>query len=144
MDQIQKAENEFSSVEFEALPVGVPTRNNRIYPREVMEKALKKYQEQIDQRRALVTTYSEGGMVNLKDTVGLVTEATIRDNVLVAKIRLLKTPALDLLISDGKFNQEFFRVAPFGVGTLKDNVVQDDFEIVGFHIDPIYERRNED
>lgn len=134
-----------SSVEFLTLRVGVPTLNNRIYPKEVVEKALKNYQKQIAERKAFVTTYSEGCQVLLKDVVGLVQEAEVKDDNLVIKMEVLDTPVvLGLKSPDGTLNASLVKVAPFGLGTLKENVVQDDFQLLGFHIEPNYERRNED
>lgn len=138
-------ERKLSSVEFVTIPIGQPTRNNRIYPRELMERELKRYQEQIEQRRAFVTTYSQGCQVVLKDVVGLVNDAVIKDDKLVIKMEVLDTQASKNLIGpDGELHASLFKVAPFGIGSLKDNVVQEDFQIIGFHIDPDYERRNED
>jgi len=140
-----QAVRKLSSVEFVTIPIGQPTRNNRIYPKELMERELKKYQEQIEQRKAFVTTYSEGCQVFLKDVVGLVNEAVIKDDKLVIKMEVLDTlAATQLLGPDGQLHATLFNVAPFGMGSLKENVVQDDFKLVGFHIDPNYERRNED
>lgn len=138
-------DEKLSLVEFKTLNVGVPTQNNRIYPKEVIEKALKEYQKQISERRAFVTMFSEGCVVNLKDVVGLVQEAKIKDDNLTIKMEILDTPAsLVLKSKDGTLNASLIKVAPFGIATLKDNVVQDDYELIGFHIDLNYERRNED
>jgi hypothetical protein len=130
MDQNHQVEKKSSTVEFEAITLGVPNRNNRIYPKEVMEKALKDYQELIDRRIAFVTVYREtwGPVLCLNDAIGLVNEAVVKDNKLMVKV----TP----FQKNTYITPELFNVAPFGVATLKDNVVQDDYRISGFHIDP--------
>lgn len=76
--------------EFECLPLDVPNRNNRIYPRAVFERELARYKKEfIEEKRSLVTTYNDNSMVNLRYVVGLVTEASIKDNKLVIKIETL-------------------------------------------------------
>jgi hypothetical protein len=140
-NQIQWEEKKSSSVKFVTIPIGSPTRNNRVYPREVMEKALKDYQKQIDQRRAFVTLYNESNQIFIKDIVALVNEVKIENDELVIKVEVLDTQAMkSLALPDGKLDATLIKIAPFGVGSLKENVVQDDFQIVGFHIDPNYER----
>lgn len=129
--------------EFEALTLNVPNKNGRVYPRAVIEKELVRYKKEfIDERRAMVTTYNNNSMVNLKDVVGIVTEAVIKDNKLMVKVETLDTLAFHSLLIDGKFNKDCFNVAPFGMATLKDNVVQDDYELIGFHIDPDYGKKD--
>jgi hypothetical protein len=128
--------------EFNTLTMDKPTKNNRIYPREVVERALARYKkENIDERKAFVSLYSEYWDLNLKDVIGLVHDAYIKDDKLVIKMETLDTPTgKTLLTEDGKFNEALWEVAPFGMGSiekLKDKyTVQNDFELVGFHMRP--------
>ena len=53
-----------------------PTKNNRIYPRDVMEKAIEKYKKEfVDEQRAFILKESPGeSCVNLKNVIGVVKE----------------------------------------------------------------------
>ena len=123
--------------EFVVLPVGTPTVNGRIYPKELIEQQMAKYKERfIDENGALVTLHSDGGEVMLKDAVGVVKELRIGiHGHLLAKVELLNTDACNSLLSEnGKFDFTKYDVTPFGIGSLKDKVVQEDYEISGFYI----------
>lgn len=133
-----------NTYEFECIALDVPTINDRIYPRSVMERELARYKKDfVDKRRAMVTitTDSDTEAVNLKNVIGILTEASIKDNKLVVKVETLDTDAFRSLLVDGKFDPTYFRVAPFGIATTKDNVVQEDYELIGFHIALDYGRK---
>ena len=68
-------------------------RNNRIYPKEVMEKAISEYRKQIDEKRSLgeldpQPEYS----IFLTNASHIVTDLRIEENNLVADIDILTTP----------------------------------------------------
>lgn len=68
-----------------------PNKNNRIYPRDVMEKAIAKYKKDfIDEDRALIQKKLPGNsMVNLLDCVGVVKEISIEGDTVFVEAQFL-------------------------------------------------------
>lgn len=121
--------------EFECLTLDVPNKNNRIYPKAVMEREIARYKKQyVDERRAMVTLYNDTSFIDLNNVVGIVTELSIIDNKLTSKVEVLDTPAFHSLCVNGKFDKDRFKVTTAGTATLENNVIQDNFELLGFHI----------
>tara|TARA_S200002703_G_scaffold114535_2_gene100043 strand:- start:3416 stop:4081 length:666 start_codon:yes stop_codon:yes gene_type:complete len=69
-------------------------RNGRIYPKNVMEKAVSKYvKEQVSQKRAVgELNHPEGPTVNLDKVSHLITDLKFEGNDVVGKAQILDTP----------------------------------------------------
>tara|TARA_B100001057_G_scaffold108143_1_gene105869 strand:- start:2265 stop:2924 length:660 start_codon:yes stop_codon:yes gene_type:complete len=69
-------------------------RNGRVYPKEIMEKAVGKYdQEQIKTKRAVgELNHPEGPTVNLDKVSHLITKLEFKGDDIVGKARILDTP----------------------------------------------------
>ena len=69
-------------------------RNGRIYPREIMEQAVGKYdKEQIQTKRAVgELNHPEGPTVNLDKVSHLITNLEFKGDDIVGKARILDTP----------------------------------------------------
>lgn len=112
-----------------------PNKNNRIYPRAVMEKAIAKYKEDfINKDRAVITSSSpDGGIVNMKDAVGLVKEIKTEGDTVFAEVTFLNIPnTLDIqkALQSGELS---IRTAGFGNLTQQADgtfLVNEDYEIL--------------
>lgn len=119
------------------LEVNKPNKNNRIYPRNVMEKAMEKYKKDfIDEKRAFVVKQLPiDTMVNLIDVVGLVKEIYIEDlnNVLMVEVEKLNVNGFNevwKLLEEGKI---FIRTS--GIGSIDKQpdgtyIIGNDYELV--------------
>ena len=118
------------------LTLDTPNANNRIYPTEVIEKALEKYRKEfINENRAMVVKQlPENSTLDLRDVIGVVKDATIENGKIMLDVEFLPqlkgAIAAEIGIRDGKF-----ALRTSGVGTLKtnangNNVIQDDYEII--------------
>jgi hypothetical protein len=69
-------------------------RNGRIYPKMIMENAVKKYaKEQVATKRAVgELNHPEGPTVNLDKVSHLITDLKVEDNNVMGKARILDTP----------------------------------------------------
>ena len=69
-------------------------RNGRVYPKQVMEKAVKKYvDEQVSKNRAVgELNHPEGPTVNLDKVSHLITDLRMEGNDVVGKATILDTP----------------------------------------------------
>ena len=85
---VTKEELEMKLVDVKLIPVDVPTANGRVYPREVVEKALDALAD--NDARMLVTL---GGGMSLRDVAGQATELHLDDDGLHADIEVLDTDA---------------------------------------------------
>lgn len=118
-----------------ALILNNPTSNGRIYTTELMEKVIDSAQHQIREQRLFVSTAPEGDeRASLNDVVGLVHELTIENGSLMVEFDILNTSKSTILFSKNETEDLSIIVSPYGVGTVKDNVVQDDWLLLGFHI----------
>ena len=123
----------------EVLEVDKPNHNQRLYPQQVLQKALEKYiKEQVEERRAFVCKKQpEDTTVNLMDVIGLVTDIRVQDDKVVAEIEKLNTKDADEywpLIESGQFS-----VRTSGIGSLRDGpdgtrVICEDYELTSFFI----------
>ena len=113
-------------------------QNGRTYPKEILERELKKYNEiNIAQRRALgELDHPDSPVVNLANVSHNIMEVKWEGNDVVGTIEVLNTPA-------GKILKELFEagitlgISSRGLGSVKqldeDTVeVQDDFELVAW------------
>jgi hypothetical protein len=115
----------------------IPNRNGRIYPKHLLEKEIKHWNDTyVKERRAFVS--KECGFINLKDIVGLITEMKMEDNKVVIDVECLSgIPNADeifKLVEQGKL---FPRMS--GLGTLIEQsdgtkVVGDDYELISIFL----------
>ena len=114
-------------------------QNGRIYPREILLREIKKYNEgPIKERRALgELDHPESSVINLQNVSHNVKEVKIDGNDVHGVVEILSTPAGNIL-------KELFRngitvgISSRGMGSVKENVsentvtVQEDFELLCF------------
>ncbi len=121
------------------IDLDVPNANGSIYPKDVMEKAFKKYKEDmIDKGRAIIFSKCDD---NLEYAYGLVQDISIggnKGNEGFINFKALTVKDADVitgLIESGKLH-----CTTAGVGTVVDGVVQDDYEIRNIFLsdDPSY------
>ena len=107
-------------------------RNGRIYPEAVMQKAVKKYdQEQVQKKRAVgELNHPEGPTVNVDKVSHLITELRFEGKDVVGKAQILDTPMGKIVkgLLDGGVQ---LGVSTRGMGSLERQnnamVVKDDF-----------------
>jgi hypothetical protein len=118
---------------------GVKNQNGRVYPKDVLVRESKKYEENfIKERRALgELDHPESAVVNLQNVSHNVLETHWEGDDLVGSVEVLPTP-------NGNILKELFRanirlgISSRGLGTIKKGMneeadfVQDDFELIAF------------
>jgi len=119
------------------LQTEVKNKNGRIYPKEVMQKEVKRYtKEYIDNNRAYGELgHPEGPTINLERTSHLITDLYEDGNNFVGKAKILSTPMGNIvknLLDDGAR----LGVSSRGMGSLKASnakggvqMVQSDFQL---------------
>ena len=119
------------------LQTEVKNKNGRIYPKEVMQKEVKRYtKEYIDNNRAYGELgHPEGPTINLERTSHLITDLREDGNNFVGKAKILSTPMGNIvknLLDDGAR----LGVSSRGMGSLKASnakggvqMVQSDFQL---------------
>ena len=113
-------------------------QNGRIYPREILEREIKKYAEgPIKERRALgELNHPESSVINLQNVSHNVTKVKMVGDDVYGEVEILSTPAGNIL-------KELFRngitvgISSRGMGSVQENgngtvEVQDDFELLCF------------
>jgi hypothetical protein len=114
---------------------GKPNANNRIYPRQVLEREDQKYQELVKDRRALgELDHPDSPIVQLENVSHLVTETRWDGENLVGEIEVLDTPKGQIL---GKLVERNVKlgISSRGLGSVSRNhegydIVEDDFNLV--------------
>lgn len=114
-------------------------RNGRVYPFDILKREVTKYQELVGDRTAMgELDHPDSAVISLSNVSHIVTEMWWNGEVLHGKIQIVDTPAGDtvkgLLKSGVKLG-----ISSRGVGSVKKNrenqdVVQEDFELIGFDI----------
>lgn len=108
-------------------------RNGRIYPRNIMEKELERYQSLINEKRSLGELgHPANPTINLNTVSHLITELKFDGDNVIGKAKVLDTPM-------GKIAKNFIEegvrlgVSSRGLGSLKEKngvmEVQDDFHL---------------
>tara|TARA_Y100000004_G_scaffold192222_1_gene252406 strand:+ start:468 stop:1133 length:666 start_codon:yes stop_codon:yes gene_type:complete len=116
---------------------GAPNQNERVYPKELLEREAAKYKENfIKENRALgELDHPESSVVNLKNVSHNVRDLWWDGNDLMGKVEILSTPAgniLKTLLGQGIT----VGISSRGMGSVKESAngdtveVQDDFELV--------------
>ena len=114
-------------------------QNGRIYPKEILMREIKKYQEgPINERRALgELDHPESSVINLQNVSHNIKEVRVDGNDVYGVVEVLSTPAGNVL-------KELFRngitvgISSRGMGSVKENMsegtveVQEDFELLCF------------
>ena len=114
---------------------GKPNANNRIYPRPILEREDKKYQELITDRRSLgELDHPDSPIVQLENVSHLVTGTGWDGEILIGEIEVLDTPKGQIL---GKLVDRDIKlgISSRGLGsTSRTNegydMVEDDFNLV--------------
>ena len=111
-------------------------QNGRVYERSLLEREAGKYQEMINDRRALgELDHPESSVVNLQNVSHYVTKMWWEGDNLLGDVEVLGTPAGNIL-------KELFKsgitlgISSRGMGTTREHqgktMVNDDFELVAF------------
>ena len=114
-------------------------QNGRIYPKDILEREIKKYAEgPVKERRAMgELDHPESSVINLQNVSHNIVEVKMKGNDVYGKVEILSTPA-------GNIIKELFRngitvgISSRGMGSVKENMsegtveVQDDFELLCF------------
>ena len=114
-------------------------QNGRIYPKDILEREIKKYVEgPVKERRAMgELDHPESSVINLQNVSHNIVEVRMKGNDVYGKVEILSTPAGNIL-------KELFRngitvgISSRGMGSVKENMsegtveVQDDFELLCF------------
>ena len=113
-------------------------QNGRIYPREILEREIKKYAEgPIKERRALgELDHPESSVINLQNVSHNVTKVKMVGDDVYGEVEILSTPTGNILkelfrngITVGISSRGMGSVQESGNGTVE---VQDDFELLCF------------
>ena len=137
VEEDPKTGKKHAYIEGVMLQTEVKNKNGRIYPKEVMQKEVKRYtKEYIDNNRAYGELgHSEGPTINLERTSHLITSLKEDGNNFVGKAKVLSTPMGEIvknLLADGAR----LGVSSRGMGSLKASndkggvqMVQSDFQL---------------
>jgi hypothetical protein len=109
------------------LEIDAPNKNGRIYPREVIERAVKTFLDMTKQE--LMPIFKQADVHHTtEDIVGFATNVHIEDGYLTGEVGFIEGKVEHIP------NGEIICIRPNGVGTIKDGIVQDDYRINGFAI----------
>jgi len=115
---------------------GAKNQNGRVYPKEILERELKQYQELITERRALgELDHPESSVVSLQNVSHNIVEVGWKGDDVVGTVEVLPTPSGNIL-------KELFKsgirlgISSRGMGSVKENgdglEVQEDFNLIAF------------
>ena len=116
---------------------GAENQNGRVYPRNILEREINKYQQLIKERRALgELDHPDSSVINLKNVSHNIKEVHWEGNDVVGTVEILPTPSGNIL-------KELLRagillgISSRGMGStqpMKDNklLVGEDFELIGW------------
>ena len=116
---------------------GAENQNGRVYPREVLEREINKYQTLVKERRALgELDHPDSSVINLKNVSHNIREVHWEGNDVIGTVEILPTPSGNIL-------KELLRagillgISSRGMGStqpIKDNklLVGEDFELIGW------------
>lgn len=113
--------------------------NGRVYPRTVLQREAKKYEEVIRERRALgELDHPDSSVINLKNVSHNVTEIGWNGDDLVGTIEILTTPSGNIARELIKNNVRL-GISSRGLGSVREMnentvEVQDDFELLCFDL----------
>ena len=116
---------------------GAENQNGRVYPKEVLEREINKYQTLIKERRALgELDHPDSSVINLKNVSHNIREVHWEGNDVVGTVEILPTPSGNIL-------KELLRagillgISSRGMGSTKPMegnklLVGEDFELIGW------------
>lgn len=116
---------------------GAENQNGRVYPREILEREVNKYEKLIKERRALgELDHPDSGVINLKNVSHNVREVHWEGNDLVGTVEILSTPSGNIL-KELLRSDIMLGISSRGMGSTKpisNNRVQveEDFELIGW------------
>ena len=137
VEEDPKTGKKHAYIEGVMLQTEVKNKNGRVYPKEVMQKEVKRYtKEYIDNNRAYGELgHPEGPTINLERTSHLITNLREDGNNFIGKAKILSTPMGNIvknLLDDGAR----LGVSSRGMGSLKASnakggvqMVQSDFQL---------------
>jgi len=110
--------------------------NGRVYPRQVLQREVQRYQDIVKERRALgELDHPEDSVINLKNVSHLITEIWWQDDAVMGKIQVLNTPSgqvLRELVNSGVK----LGISSRGLGSVRESagetIVEDDFQLICF------------
>ena len=111
----------------ELMRLDEPNRNGMIYPREVMEAAIKAYGKKLPV--FITRSPSTGRGVNIEDTIGFIDDIRVEENRLVGEVKFSSTLLNGIDPND-------FNVSLNGMGKIGEGGRISDFEIMGYNIYP--------
>ena len=116
---------------------GAPNQNNRRYPKEILERECKKYQQLINERRARgELDHPDSPVINLKNVSHNIREIYWEGDDVCGVVEILSTPSGNILKELLKNNIRL-GISSRGLGSVKEMndgtvMVQEDFEILGW------------
>jgi hypothetical protein len=116
---------------------GAPNQNHRRYPKEILERECKKYEQLIKERRALgELDHPDSPVINLKNVSHNIREIGWDGDDVVGIVEILSTPSGNILRELLKNNIRL-GISSRGLGSVKELsdgtlMVQEDFELVGW------------
>jgi len=131
---------------------GVKNKNGRIYPKDVLIQQVDEYQSQIQNNSAVSEAdHPDSSIISLQNISHMVTKmwwgTGEKENILYGQLKLIVSPGyinmgIVSVIGDKIVlylqNKIKLGISSRGVGTLKEmngeNLVQDDFELIGFDL----------
>ena len=115
-----------------------PNRNNRIYTKACIEKAISDTKKLVEERRFMgelhETTSYHDTTVNLMRASHLVTELRLEESRFVADVQILKTPMGIVLQRLVDSDQVYF--VPRGIGKLEENGTVTDYTLISIDAYP--------
>ena len=116
---------------------GAENQNGRVYPRNILEREVKKYETLIKERRALgELDHPDSSVINLKNVSHNIREIHWEGNDVVGTVEILPTPSGNILkellragILLGISSRGMGSVSNIGEGKVE---VGDDFELIGW------------
>lgn len=136
-DDVKPSRNSDGIVKMKGIiqAAGKPNANNRIYPRDILEREDRRYQELINERRALgELDHPDSPVVQLENVSHLVTETNWDGENLIGEIEVLDTPKGQIL---GKLVERKIKlgISSRGLGSVRRNnegydMVEGDFNLV--------------
>jgi len=131
---------------------GVKNKNGRIYPQDVLLQQVNEYQNQIQNNSAVSEAdHPDSSIISLQNISHMITKiwwgTGEKENILYGQLKLIVSPGyinmgIVSVIGDKIVlylqNKIRLGISSRGVGTLKEingeNLVQDDFELIGFDL----------
>lgn len=116
---------------------GAENQNGRVYPRDILEREIQKYQTLIKERRALgELDHPDSSVINLKNVSHNIREVHWQGNDVVGTVEILPTPSGNILKELLKAGI-LLGISSRGMGSTKPMegnklLVGEDFELIGW------------